>query len=154
MPAPIGYAGTLQGVPKASTRLGLVYRELVRRRVGNVVERLVAPVLSRWSGDASVPSASHKEGSVGVSAEFVSALRSGEVPSGEEHSNVLIPAMVETAVLFASTGQRVITDDVMGAAYQVAVESERCACGDAGPAGLVRLGERPYWREGRSTRFV
>lgn len=85
------------------------------------------PVAELLSGAASVPPASHEEEIAGALVEFVSALRSGEVPSGEVHSNVLSLAMVEAAVQSASTGQRVLIDDVMEDAYQTAVASERRA---------------------------
>lgn len=56
------------------------------------------------SGVVSVPPTSHEEEIAGALAEFGAALRSGEVPSGEVHSNVLSLAMVEAAVQSASTG--------------------------------------------------
>lgn len=49
----------------------------------------------------------------GSLAEFVSALRSGDVPSGEIHSNVYSLAMVEAAVRSAQTGARVSIADVL-----------------------------------------
>ena len=61
----------------------------------------------------------------GSLAEFVSALRTGEVPSGEVHSNVLSLAMVEAAVRSAETGQRVRIADVLTEAHAAAVRDER-----------------------------
>lgn len=61
----------------------------------------------------------------GALAEFVSALRTGVVPSGEVHSNVFSLAMVEAAVLSSSTGAKVRIADVLDAAYAEAVAAER-----------------------------
>jgi predicted dehydrogenase len=61
----------------------------------------------------------------GSLAEFISVLRTGEVPSGEVHSNVLSLAMVEAAVRSAETGQRVQIADVLAEAHAVAVRDER-----------------------------
>jgi predicted dehydrogenase len=60
----------------------------------------------------------------GSLAEFVDALRTGRVPSGEVHSNVLSLAMVEAAVLSAESGQRVFIDRVLEDAYSEAVVTE------------------------------
>jgi len=60
----------------------------------------------------------------GSLAEFVAALRSGEVPSGEVHANVLSLAMVEAATTSARTGRRVRIAEVLDAAYASAVEAE------------------------------
>ncbi len=61
----------------------------------------------------------------GSLAEFVSVLRTGDVPSGEVHSNVLSLAMVEAAVRSAETGQRVQIADVLAEAHAAAVRDER-----------------------------
>jgi predicted dehydrogenase len=63
----------------------------------------------------------------GSLAEFVRVLRSGEEPSGEIHSNVHSLAMVEAAVLSATTGQRVLIADVLDAAREKAIAGERRA---------------------------
>lgn len=60
----------------------------------------------------------------GSLAEFVDAVRTGRVPSGEVHSNVLSLAMVEAAVSSAETGARVRVADVLESAYASAVASE------------------------------
>jgi predicted dehydrogenase len=61
----------------------------------------------------------------GALAEFVSALRTGYVPSGDVHSNVLSLAMVESAVLSADTGERILIHDVLETAYQQAIAAEK-----------------------------
>ena len=61
----------------------------------------------------------------GALAEFVDALRTGTVPSGEVHSNVYSLAMVEAAVLSSSTGAKVRIADVLDAAYAEALAAER-----------------------------
>lgn len=60
----------------------------------------------------------------GSLAEFVASLRTGGVPSGEVHSNILSLAMVEAAVRSADTGQRVLIDDMITEAYGTALEHE------------------------------
>jgi predicted dehydrogenase len=60
----------------------------------------------------------------GALAEFVSALRSGEVPSGEVHSNVLSLAMVEAAVKSAARGERVVIADMLEEAYADALGTQ------------------------------
>ncbi|MFU8947454.1 Gfo/Idh/MocA family protein [Mycetocola zhadangensis] len=63
----------------------------------------------------------------GALAEFVNALRTGTVPSGEVHSNVYSLAMVEAAVLSSATGARVRIADVLESAYAQALSAERRA---------------------------
>ena len=60
----------------------------------------------------------------GSLAEFVHALRTGVVPSGEVHANVLSLAMVEAAVLSAQQRARVSMEHVLSAAYAAAVRDE------------------------------
>jgi predicted dehydrogenase len=60
----------------------------------------------------------------GSLAEFVSALRTGKVPSGEVHTNILSLAMVEAAVLSSKKGERVSIEDVLNAAYATALKDE------------------------------
>lgn len=55
--------------------------------------------------------------------EFVHAVRTGTVPSGEVHSNVLSLAMVEAAVRSAETHQRVDVGDVLADAYRTALHA-------------------------------
>ncbi len=60
----------------------------------------------------------------GALAEFIRSLRTGEAPSGDVRSNILSLAMVEAAVLSASSGARVVIDDVLDDAYSRALEIE------------------------------
>ncbi|WP_285026785.1 Gfo/Idh/MocA family oxidoreductase [Plantibacter sp. ME-Dv--P-122b] len=60
----------------------------------------------------------------GSLVEFVDALRTGRVPSGEVHANVLSLAMVEAAVRSAESGERVVIADVLAQAHAHAVEAE------------------------------
>ena len=85
------------------------------------------PVTELVSGTSVPDPVSHEEEIAGALVEFVASLRSGNVPSGEVHSNILSLAMVEAAVQSASTGGMVLIDDVIEDAYRVAVESERRA---------------------------
>ncbi|MCA4131742.1 Gfo/Idh/MocA family protein [Arthrobacter sp. M4] len=71
----------------------------------------------------------------GALAEFVSALRTGETPSGEVHSNILSLAMVEAAVRSAESGQRVLIADVLNAAYEQALSSEQLPAAKAALEG-------------------
>lgn len=61
----------------------------------------------------------------GSLAEFVNAVRTGTVPSGEVHGNVLSLAMVEAAVLSAETRQRVSIDAVLRDALATAIADEQ-----------------------------
>ena len=61
----------------------------------------------------------------GSLAEFVAAVRSGETPSGEIHTNINSLAMVEAAVLSAESGARVLIADVLADAYSQALGDER-----------------------------
>ena len=58
----------------------------------------------------------------GALAEFVHALRTGTVPRGEIHDNLTSLAMVEAAVLSASTGRRIRLDQVFDTAYTRALD--------------------------------
>ncbi|WP_314138149.1 Gfo/Idh/MocA family oxidoreductase [uncultured Plantibacter sp.] len=60
----------------------------------------------------------------GSLVEFVDALRTGRVPSGEVHANVLSLAMVEAAVRSAESGERVVIADVLAQAHAQAIEVE------------------------------
>ncbi|AQX78761.1 oxidoreductase [Plantibacter flavus] len=60
----------------------------------------------------------------GSLVEFVDALRTGRVPSGEVHANVLSLAMVEAAVRSAESGERVVIADVLAQAQAQAIETE------------------------------
>jgi predicted dehydrogenase len=61
----------------------------------------------------------------GSLAEFVAALRTGSVPYGEVHSNVMSLAMVEGAIRSAQTRQRVTLSDLLDDAYQEALAAEQ-----------------------------
>jgi predicted dehydrogenase len=85
-------------------------------------------VASNTENDAAKPAPQGPEVPeeiAGSLAEFVSVLRSGEVPSGEIHSNVHSLAMVEAAVLSATSKQRVLIADVLDAAREQAIAAER-----------------------------
>jgi predicted dehydrogenase len=60
----------------------------------------------------------------GSLAEFVRAVRTGQTPSGEIHSNINSLAMVEAAVLSAEIGARVSIADVLTTAYEKAQAHE------------------------------
>ncbi|WP_049575338.1 Gfo/Idh/MocA family protein [Streptomyces sp. SBT349] len=69
----------------------------------------------------AAPVASWGEGIEGSLAEFTHALRTGTVPMGEIHDNVLSLAMVASAVLSARTDRRVRVDDVLATAHAEAL---------------------------------
>lgn len=97
---------------------------------GEPVTERVAPAAPGAPGPATDavsladPEASAEEIG-GALAEFVDALRTGTVPSGEVHSNVYSLAMVEAAVQSSSTGAKVQIADVLEAAYAEALAAER-----------------------------
>lgn len=91
---------------------------------------------SSWDGDgapiavaadgavAQAPPGADPEEIAGALAEFVRAVGTGSIPSGEAHSNVYSLAMVEAAIHSAEEGRRVSISEVLGDAYEVAVRSE------------------------------
>lgn len=89
------------------------------------------PAVVEMPGDGSLPAAGRAstgrqeaEEIAGSLAEFVRALRTGTMPSGEVHSNVLSLAMVEAAVLSAGKKERVNIGEVLESAYTNAVNQE------------------------------
>ena len=56
--------------------------------------------------------------------EFLTAVKTGTMPSGEIHSNILSLAMVEAAVMSARTGTRITIDEVVAGARTAAMENE------------------------------
>jgi predicted dehydrogenase len=76
------------------------------------------------SDGADAPLGDAPEEIAGALAEFVHSLRTGDVPSGDVHSNILSLAMVEAAVRSAASGQRVLIDDVLEDAYAQARADE------------------------------
>jgi predicted dehydrogenase len=58
-------------------------------------------------------------------AAFVEAIRTAERPMGEVHDNVMSLAMVEAAVWSATTGTRVVLDEVLGDAHAAALRNEK-----------------------------
>ena len=68
--------------------------------------------------------ASPLSGIEGALIVFTDALRTGAVPMGEVHENVLSLAMVEAAVRSAETGQRVLLDEVLDEAHAEALRTE------------------------------
>ena len=74
--------------------------------------------------DGAVAAGPPYSGIAGALQVFVRALRTGEVPSGEVHENVLSLAMVEAAVRSAGSGRPERLDDVLEQAYEQAVREE------------------------------
>ena len=102
------------------------------------------PVSELLSDTTSIEPTPHEEEIAGALVEFVASLRTGDTPSGEVHSNSLSLVMVEAAVQSASSGRRVLIDDVVEDAYRTAVTSEpradvRAAL-EAWGSGRSRLG--------------
>ncbi|TLM82530.1 Gfo/Idh/MocA family oxidoreductase [Pseudarthrobacter sp. NamE5] len=82
------------------------------------------PRMETLSGSPHVQRADHAQEIAGALEDFVTALRTGAVPSGEVHSNILSLAMVEAAVKSASVQQKVLIRDVIEEAYQIAIGSQ------------------------------
>jgi hypothetical protein len=61
----------------------------------------------------------------GALADFVSALRTGAVPMGQVHQNIMSLAMVESAVLSASSGKRIMVDALLEDSYARCLAAER-----------------------------
>ena len=91
-----------------------------------------SPLAAGFVENATTPSivatdAAGPEVIAGALAEFISALRTGEAPSGEVHSNVFSLAMVEAAVRSAQTGARVAIAEVLESALVSAIVHEQRA---------------------------
>ncbi|MBC7632445.1 Gfo/Idh/MocA family oxidoreductase [Aeromicrobium sp.] len=91
-----------------------------------------SPLAAGFAENATTPAivgtdAAGPEVIAGALAEFVAALRTGESPSGEVHSNVFSLAMVEAAVRSAETGARVAIAEVLESALVSAIVHERRA---------------------------
>jgi len=57
--------------------------------------------------------------------DFVGAVRTGSIPMGRVHQNIMSLAMVEAAILSAATGSRVSLDSLLEDSYQQAILAER-----------------------------
>lgn len=87
-----------------------------------------------WDGDnepvssAPVPPGSSEDPGqeiAGSLRDFVSALRTGSTPMGQVHQNIMSLAMVEAAILSASSGARISVDALLEDSYQQALLAER-----------------------------
>ncbi|WP_420178892.1 Gfo/Idh/MocA family protein [Paenarthrobacter sp. TA1.8] len=89
-----------------------------------------------WDGDnepvSSVPVSGDAASSedpgqeiAGSLRDFVAAVRTGSTPMGRVHQNIMSLAMVEAAILSASTGARVSVDSLLEDSYQQAILAER-----------------------------
>ncbi|MCU1572281.1 MAG: uncharacterized protein JWO93_363 [Micrococcaceae bacterium] len=65
------------------------------------------------------------DGIEGSLREFVAALRTGKAPMGEVHGNIMSLAMVEAAIASASTGRRIVLQELLEESYQQALTNER-----------------------------
>ncbi|WIE79773.1 Gfo/Idh/MocA family oxidoreductase [Curtobacterium sp. MCSS17_016] len=72
---------------------------------------------------AAAPSVGHEI--AGSLASFVRAIRSGEVPDGEVHGNVMSLTMVDAAITSARSGRRVVIDEVLEQAHRDALAAEQ-----------------------------
>ncbi|WP_186377031.1 Gfo/Idh/MocA family protein [Curtobacterium pusillum] len=61
----------------------------------------------------------------GSLASFVRAVRSGDVPDGEVHGNVMSLTMVDAAIASARSGRRIVIDEVLEHALATALADER-----------------------------
>ena len=112
-----GFATSWNGQWRASGRLGSATWD------GDTEPLLDMP------GDTDAPQSTPLDATVlagihGSLDEFLTAVTTGTVPSGEIHSNILTLAMVEAAVASARTGTRITIDDVIADARAVAMENE------------------------------
>ncbi|MGF6833489.1 putative dehydrogenase [Paenarthrobacter sp. TE4293] len=87
-----------------------------------------------WDGDnepvssvptGTAPSEDPGQEIAGSLRDFVAALRTGTTPMGRVHQNIMSLAMVEAAILSASTGARVSVDALLEDSYQQAMVAER-----------------------------
>jgi predicted dehydrogenase len=61
----------------------------------------------------------------GALADFVAALRTGSMPMGQVHQNIMSLAMVESAVLSASSGSRVMVDVLLEDSFRECLMAEK-----------------------------
>ncbi|RKR76174.1 Gfo/Idh/MocA family protein [Frondihabitans australicus] len=91
-----------------------------------VTDSASRPVAPAESGAADLPTLpSVGDGIEGSLAAFVSSLRTGAVPDGEVHGNVMSLAMVEAAIESKESGSRILIDDVLSRAYETALATEK-----------------------------
>lgn len=74
----------------------------------------------------------------GALADFVDAVRTGRIPAGEAHANVMSLAMVEAAVRSAEEDRRILIAEVFDSAYAEALRVEQNPDLRAVIAGLRR----------------
>ncbi len=89
-----------------------------------------APMVDLGTSQIHLPEPDRKiagETIAGSLAEFIDSLRTGRIPSGEVHSNVLSLAMVEAAVHSAQKGQRIFIETMLEDSYRGAVSEEKRA---------------------------
>lgn len=75
--------------------------------------------------DAGLESEDPGQEIAGALADFVSSLRTGAAPMGQVHQNIMSLAMVESAVLSASSGKRIMVDALLEESYAQCLTSER-----------------------------
>ena len=79
------------------------------------------------TSDATAVVCAVPEEIAGSLAEFIHSLRTGEVPSGDIHSNIWTLAMVEAAVASSTAGARVRMQPLFEAAFQAALANAESA---------------------------
>ena len=85
-----------------------------------------APVAGRADGsEVTVETHDVAEEIAGGLADFVDAVRTGRIPSGEAHANLLSLAMVEAAIRSAEEDRRVLIAEVLESAYAAALAGEQ-----------------------------
>jgi len=85
----------------------------------------LAPLPGTSPPGPAAPAGAGRQGIGWALREFVDALRTGVVPMGEVHENLMSLAMVEAAVASAASGAPVQLDDVLDAAHADALRDER-----------------------------
>ena len=78
-----------------------------------------------FSGASAAASEDPGQEIAGSLRDFVAALRTGSTPMGQVHRNIMSLAMVEAAVLSASTGTRASVDALLEESYREAILAER-----------------------------
>ena len=92
---------------------------------GETMPTVVAESVEPGQQNADIPPG--PQTIAGSLAEFVDSIRTGRVPSGEVHSNVLSLAMVEASVLSANTGTAITIETMLEESYRDAVLAEKRA---------------------------
>jgi predicted dehydrogenase len=132
-----GFETSWNGEWRASGALGTATWDGTADVRVDITDRVIDPT-SFANGD-------RPEGIAGALAEFVDAVRTRAVPSGEVHANVMSLAMVEAAVLSSRKRREAALPEVLDSALSdsIRAEADEDVRVQLGAAGTSLWGDRP-----------